>query len=141
MPGDGRVNTVLLVEDEFLLAAVLQRDLEAAGWQVSGPCYTLAAASEAAREGRYDLAIMDLNLRGELAYPAAEVLLERGVPVILLTGYDFIDVPERFRRVPRLIKPYDIGLLLCEAARLHASGKTAPSGSGGERAQQAMQVE
>jgi DNA-binding response OmpR family regulator len=115
VPRDATDICVLLVEDEFLLAAALQGDLEAAGWRICGPHYTLNAAAQAAAEGHYDLAIMDLNLRGQLAYPVAEVLQARGIPVMLLTGYELIDMPERFRRLPQLTKPYDIHAVLREA--------------------------
>ena len=118
MPCDATDVCVLLVEDEFLLAAALQGDLEAAGWRICGPHYTLNAAAQAAGEGDYDLAIMDLNLRGQLAYPVAEALQARGIPVMLLTGYEFIDMPERFRSLPQLTKPYDIHAVLREARKL-----------------------
>jgi DNA-binding response OmpR family regulator len=109
---------VFLVEDEFLIASALQEDLEARGFHVFGPYPTLALAQAAVGAERYDVAIIDMNLRGELAYPVADELLRRNVPLIILTGYSIPDMPERFRRVPQLTKPYDIGMTLQAVEKL-----------------------
>src|SRR4051812_34780574 len=59
---------VLVAEDEFLVAVVLEEDLRAAGCEVVGPFANLAAAGEAARRETFDLAILDINLAGEMVY-------------------------------------------------------------------------
>lgn len=110
--------SVFLVEDEYLLAAVLQRDLETVGFRVFGPYTTLEAAQAAVGAERYDVAIIDINLHGQLAYPIADELLKRDVPLIMLTGYELLDLPKRYRDVTKLSKPYDIAVTLRTVERL-----------------------
>jgi DNA-binding response OmpR family regulator len=103
---------ILIVEDAFLEALQLDGELRAAGYTVVGSCNELSAALTAVRRGGFDLAILDVNLAGELVYPLADELAARGVPFILLSGYLKGDLPERFREVPRLNKPHDPRALL-----------------------------
>ncbi|HZP98675.1 MAG TPA: response regulator [Reyranella sp.] len=112
MNRDFRNIRVFLVEDEFLVASALQEDLEARGFHVFGPYPTLALAQAAVGAERYDVAIIDMNLRGQLAYPVADELMRRNVPLIILSGYSIPDMPVRFKDVLRLIKPYDIDATL-----------------------------
>jgi len=109
-------------EDEFLLGLALEQDLQAAGCVVIGPFRRLAQAQEAARRETFDLAILDINLAGEPVYPLAEELLARGTPFIFMSGYDTADMPERFRVIRRLPKPYDQAHLLQELRGLQARG-------------------
>ena len=105
---------VFVVEDEFLLGLSLEEDLRAAGCVVIGPFRSLAAALQAARHEVFDLAILDINLGGELVFPLAEELIARGTPFMFLSGYGAGDMPDRFRAIPRLGKPYDQAVLLRE---------------------------
>ncbi|WP_046116752.1 response regulator [Ensifer aridi] len=98
---------VLVVEDEFLVALQIEDDLLAAGYVVIGPFTSLSASIAASRTERFEMATLDLNLRGEFVYPLIDELLERKIPVLLLTGYTALDLPERFRSLPRLAKPFD----------------------------------
>ncbi|THK36120.1 response regulator [Ensifer sp. MPMI2T] len=98
---------VFVVEDEFLVALQIEDDLVAAGYVVVGPFTTLEGSITASREQKFEVATLDLNLRGEFVYPLVDELLERGVPVLLLTGYTAADLPDRFRALPRLAKPFD----------------------------------
>ncbi len=112
MDRDFRNVRVFLVEDEFLVASALQEDLEAKGFHVFGPYPTLPLARAAVGAERYDVAIIDVNLRGELAYPVADELMQRNVPLIILTGYTTSDIPARFKDVVKLAKPYNISATL-----------------------------
>jgi PAS domain S-box-containing protein len=103
---------VLVVEDEFLLASMLTDDLSSAGFTVVGPFTALEPALSGSQEEQIDLAILDVNLGQEKVYPLADQLVERKLPFILLTGYGTNDLPERFRRSPRVAKPYDASTLL-----------------------------
>ncbi len=105
---------LLLVEDEFLLSALLVQDLQAAGYEVLGPYATLASAMAAARSGSFDAAILDINLKGELVYPLAEELTRQQIPFLFLSGYALVNMPERFRSHPRIAKPASWTLLLKE---------------------------
>lgn len=122
-PCEARTNAVgakriLVVEDEFLVAALLEDDLNAAGYAVVGPFTSLASATQAARGGRLDLAILDVNLNGEMVYPLADELLARKVPFIFLSGYGLQDMPEKYRGAPRIAKPYDPPALIREVSRI-----------------------
>ena len=98
---------VLVVEDEFLLGLSLLEDLAEAGADVVGPVSTLDEALEVVMSEAFDLALLDINIRGEMSFPIADALLARNVPLIFLTGYDADVIPERLRRWPRIGKPYD----------------------------------
>jgi CheY-like chemotaxis protein len=54
----------------------------------------------------FDLAVIDVNLNGVGAYPLAEVLVNRGIPVLFVTGYGEFGVPDKFRCIPVLSKPF-----------------------------------
>jgi PAS domain S-box-containing protein len=80
---------VLLVEDEPLVALDLEATLRDLGCEVAGPAATLADALRvvAAEAPQLDAAVLDVNLGGQPAFPAADELVRRGVPVIFATGY------------------------------------------------------
>lgn len=115
---------VLVVEDEFLVALSLEEDLRAAGCHVIGPFGDLATATHAARAEEFDIALLDVNLRGEKIFTVADDLQARGVKFVLLSGYGKMDLPDRFRASPRLAKPYDPRQLLREIERLVSATAT-----------------
>jgi two-component system, response regulator PdtaR len=79
---------VLVVEDEFLIAMDLALLLQEHAWRVLGPAGTVAEALRLLADERPDVALLDLNLRGELVTPVAEELRARGVPFVLASAYD-----------------------------------------------------
>jgi CheY-like chemotaxis protein len=80
---------VLVVEDEFLIAMDLEAMLRDHGWRVLGPAATVAEALGLLEDGKMpDVALLDVNLRGETVVPVAEVLRERGVPIVLASAYN-----------------------------------------------------
>ena len=98
---------ILIVEDEPLIAMMLEDFLEVLERGVAGVADTCAAALEAISNGGVDAAILDVNLRGgEKSTAVAEALAERGVPFIFATGGGDEGVDERFRDRPRLHKPF-----------------------------------
>ena len=102
---------ILIVEDEYFIAADLKRALAEAGAIVVGPAGTLASA-QALVDDDIDLALLDVNLDGEHSYPLANRLHERAVPFAFLTGYDRWALPPAYRDVPRLDKPFDLPQLI-----------------------------
>lgn len=102
-PGGKRI---LLVEDEALVAMLIEEYLEEWGHQVVGSAARLDEALRLARALDLDLAVLDVNLAGELSYPVAEALRERGVPVLFTTGYGVSGVPARLSNAPVLAKPF-----------------------------------
>jgi CheY-like chemotaxis protein len=83
-----------------------QAHLEKLGKMV-GSASRLSDALVLARESQADVALLDINLGGVLAYPVADVLHQRGVPIVFTTGYGSAGVSERFRDCPILDKPFD----------------------------------
>src|SRR5579863_1234321 len=102
---------VLLVEDEALVAMMIQEFLGECGRAVVGPIGTAAEALATARQGDFDGAILDINLGDGMAYPVAEILSARGVPFVFLTGYEADTVDDRFSDVPILQKPIERQML------------------------------
>lgn len=99
---------VLVVEDEFFLAEDLARGLEEKGAEVVGPSGDIDDALDLIEDAaRLDGAVLDLNLRGEMAFPVADALMERGIPFVFTTGYDAGSIPARYRDVVRCGKPVD----------------------------------
>jgi DNA-binding response OmpR family regulator len=98
---------ILIVEDEYYVADDLARALQESGASVVGPVATLAEAERAVAEGHFDCAVLDMNLRGEMAFPIADRLEAEGIPYICASGYNVASLPERFGNVPRIEKPYD----------------------------------
>lgn len=104
---------ILIVEDEFLLADDLRRALGEAGAIVLGPVASLEDALHAIRsEQQLDGVVLDVNLGGDLAYPAADLLLQRQVPFAFTTGYDEAVIPPRFAHVPLCQKPINLTQVL-----------------------------
>jgi len=108
---------ILVAEDEYLLAAQLEDELLAAGCNMLGPYHSVAQALQASREKNFDLALLDVNLHGELIYPVADELRTRGIPIVLLSGYTATSLPERFRTLPRIAKPHESTVLVREIRR------------------------
>ena len=104
--------SILLVEDEFLLALQLEELLQSRGAAVHGPYRRLEDALKAAQREAFDFAILDINLSGTMVYPLADHLLARGVPFLFLTGYSQANLPEQFHGVTRLNKPCDPAQLI-----------------------------
>lgn len=103
---------ILIVEDEHRLAHDVRDGLTDAGAIVIGPVATLEAALKRIRaEQNIDGAILDIDLCGVKAFPAADLLMEREVPFIFTTGYDDRSIPARFDHVPRCEKPYSLSKL------------------------------
>ena len=121
---DGRVPHVLVVEDEALLAMELEQAVRTLGCQVIGPARSLTEAVRlAAGEPRPDAAILDVNLAGEMVFPAADILRTRAVPVLYTTGYGSASTltGRQLNAVAVLRKPYPRKLLadvLCQALLL-----------------------
>jgi DNA-binding response OmpR family regulator len=103
---------VLVVEDEYLVATLMEDMLESAGCVVAGPIPRLAQALDAASSEACDVALLDVNLAGERVYPVAEILARRHVPFVFVTGYGANTLPVEYAERPRICKPFRIAELL-----------------------------
>ena len=98
--------TVLVVEDELMIALDIVDCLLQAGAKVIGPCTSLEDARKIAGDGEIDLAILDIDLGGREVFPAARILGARGIPFLFYTGRPQRDALETdFAGVPVCTKP------------------------------------
>ena len=101
--------SILIVEDEPLIALMLEDFLESLGHAVVGTCESLEDALERVQAGGFDLAIIDVQLKdGKQVWPVADRLAESGTPFILATGGHVDPPPRKHARAPILSKPYTI---------------------------------
>jgi CheY-like chemotaxis protein len=110
---------VLVVEDESLIAMLVEGYLEELGCVVAGSAARLPDALAMAGVVEADLAVLDINLDGQLSYPVAERLRARGVRVVFATGYGVAGLPAALRGSPVLPKPFSLEQL---DAALRAAG-------------------
>ena len=86
---------VLIVEDSWHVSTGLRRLLEGRGATVNGPVATTADAMRLVSESAPDVALVDINLRyGELSYELIDWLRDRGIRIVVLTGYSDISLQE-----------------------------------------------
>jgi PAS domain S-box-containing protein len=98
---------LLLVEDESLIAMMMEQTLTDIGFDVIGPFGTVREAIEAIESEPLDAAILDINLSGEMAYPIARILQAREVPFVFMTGYGTETIAVPFPNVRIFQKPLD----------------------------------
>ncbi|MGL5839073.1 MAG: response regulator [Sphingorhabdus sp.] len=97
---------IFIVEDDFMIAALLREMIESNGAHVVDTARTLGDALSKCNDVMVDAAILDINLKGEMSYPVAECLALRGVPVVFVTGYAQLDIPPILSNAVVLNKPY-----------------------------------
>ena len=129
MAGALQGRRVLIVEDEPLVGQLLQEMVEEDGATVVMLAQTVAEAVAAARSCVADVAILDINLRGEMSYPAAAELTRRGVPVLFVTGYAREGIPADLAKTPVLPKPYTSEQIVTSVTRLLSSGSGRVAGN------------
>ena len=112
---------ILVIEDHPALGRFVAAALEGAGWVVLGPMSDHASAMEAAQRLPVDVAVMDRLVHGKETFAIADALRERGVRCVIMSGYPHSTLPERFRDLPFLEKPFAMDVLV-EAVRAAAIG-------------------
>ena len=111
---------VLVVEDEALVAMLVEDALLDAGFGVIGPAATVEEAMALLARERPDAVVLDLNLAGETSTPVADVLAERGIPYVIATGYGASGLPAGHQDAMVLAKPYDPAELTSMLGRICA---------------------
>ena len=100
---------VLIVEDETLVALLLEDMLADIGCTVIGSASTVNGALETLRQTAPGAVVLDINLGGEQSFPVADVLSSRGVPFMFATGYgERAPIPEELASAPVVQKPYTL---------------------------------
>ena len=104
-PFSGR--RVLIVEDESLVAMLLETILEDMGCTPVGPAATVEDGLRMATDpATIDAALLDVNVAGRQVFPVAQALKDRGVPFVFSTGYGEGGLPDEWRGQPTLQKPF-----------------------------------
>jgi len=103
---------VLVVEDEYLVAVLIEEILESAGCIVMGPIPRVPEALDAVDHDEYDAAVLDVNLAGERINPVADALSERNIPFMFVTGCGANALPSEYAERPHICKPFRMAELL-----------------------------
>jgi DNA-binding NtrC family response regulator len=121
-PFSGR--RVLLVEDDMIVAWLLEDMLADLGCAVVGPAARINRALAMIDAEAIDVAVLDVNLNGQMSYPIADALAARGVPFVFSTGYHKDRLLERYRTFPALQKPFPLSELTDTLVKLLTPKKT-----------------
>jgi CheY-like chemotaxis protein len=108
---------VLVAEDELLVAMLVEDILADNDCLVLGPFASVSQALEAAKADCIDVAVLDVNLCGQRIYPVAEVLADRGIPFLFLSGYGKDAIPPNHPEWRACKKPFtanDLTIMLIE---------------------------
>lgn len=100
--------SILVVEDEPLIAMMLEDFLETLGHKVHASCESVEEAVAAAEKGGFDVAILDVNLNGRNSWPVARKLREKKIPFVIATGGHVEPPPPEFADAPLIEKPYTV---------------------------------
>ena len=114
MTGEGKTvagKRVLVVEDELMIRMLLEGMLTDLGHTVAAEAGGIDEAVAIAKKGAFDVAVLDVNLNGQPVTPVVEILVERGVPFVFASGYGQRGVPEAYRTIPTLQKPFQADAL------------------------------
>ena len=98
---------VLIVEDEALIAMLVEDYLDELGCEVVGTASRLEEGMRKATDLQIDVAVLDVNLAGTLSYPIAEVLSARNIPFIFASGYGLTALPNGLTGTRVLPKPFE----------------------------------
>ncbi|HLH90468.1 MAG TPA: response regulator [Xanthobacteraceae bacterium] len=109
---------ILVVEDEMLIAMLVEDWLAELKCETVGPTGSAAEALALIEDGELDGAILDVSLDGHDSFPIADALRVRNVPFVFATGHGFGHIAERFKDAPTLTKPYDFERVRATVATL-----------------------
>jgi CheY-like chemotaxis protein len=111
---------ILLVEDEALIAMLMEDMLAELDCEVSATVGQLDEAVRVAGTQHFDAAFIDVNLRGVPAWPLADVLRSRGIPFAFVTGYGSAGTAAAHAAAPVLQKPFRVQDLEAVLQRLRS---------------------
>ncbi len=120
-PETGNLRRALVVEDEVMVAMYVEDLLTELGFEVIGIATGLDQAIPLAREAEFDFAVLDINLAGEMSFPVADVLRERGIPFLFASGYGSKGLIDDYSTATRIQKPFRSGDLAQAIERISLS--------------------
>lgn len=100
--------SILIVEDESLIAMMLEDFVDSLGHSVAGCEDSVAGALARVEQGGFDMAVLDVHLHGEACWPVADALADRDIPFLLATGGHTDTPPARHAQAPLLVKPFTL---------------------------------
>jgi CheY-like chemotaxis protein len=109
---------ILIVEDETMIAMLVEDMLAELGHQTVATAARLDDAARIANEAAFDAALLDVNLGGKTVDPIADILARRGIPFAFTTGTDQSGIPHAYRDRVTLQKPYLMEQLKDALARM-----------------------
>ena len=113
--------SAVIVEDNLLVADSIQLVLESFDCEVTGVVGTVEKAHDLIQNGEYDIAILDIDLRGRSVVPVVADVKARDKAFLFLSGYgDEAVLPDELQSIPRLRKPIDPGVLVDTIKKLVA---------------------
>ena len=121
----GAIRSVLVIEDQAIVACDLQRFLDGTGYRVVGPVGSPDEALSKIASDKLDGAVVDVKLAGDASRQISEALKAAKVPHIFVNGWALGPIPEQCRDQPLLNNPYDYRSLL-DALNGAMAGKTSP---------------
>ena len=119
---------VLVVEDEVMVALLVEDLLQSSGCDVVGPVGTVAEALDLLARERIDGAVLDVNLGSDRVYPVADALRQLAVPFVFVTGYGRSGIARPYGHNPTIEKPFNMATFAQDVAA--ALGEPARGGAG-----------
>jgi len=121
---------VLVVEDDSLICMLIEEFLDTLGCEVVATAAQLEEGLVKVNTTAIDVAVLDVNLHGQLSFPIAQAMKGRAIPFIFATGNGMSGVPEKFTSAPLLSKPFGLEELQTALHRATAGGRrSAPYGA------------
>lgn len=109
---------VFVAEDEFHVLQLIEDMLLELGCVITESVSSVRAALDKAGETAAQVAVLDVNLRGKRVFPAAQILRDRGIPVVFSTGYGGDGIEADWKACPVIQKPFGIERLEAALARV-----------------------
>ena len=106
-----RRKSILIVEDEAMIAMMLEEFVDTLGHHVHGIATTVDQGCQMVADGGFDFAILDCHLAGNEVWPVARMLEDRSIPYILSSGGSISEVPSDYASRPMLSKPFTIAAI------------------------------
>jgi DNA-binding response OmpR family regulator len=121
---------VLVLDDDPMIAELLQDWLTESSCRTVGPAKSVAGALDLIEAGPLDGAIIDIALHDEDSYPVAEALAKRGIPFAFATGFEATGLRQRFPDALILRKPFSLTDLKAAIATFQSTRRTSPTRAG-----------
>jgi len=114
---------ILVAEDDYLIAMEMEATLQSLGCTVVGPARSVREIEEIAGKTALDGALLDVNLRGETIDRALPALVDRGVKIVLSSGYEEKALAARYQGLALITKPYTDAALREICARVFVTSR------------------